>query len=375
MPGSTPELALKTAVDADDNADYLTISLASSLQTLDATYNSGTGHTHNGAHQGGPIGTIPASAIPTGSIDSSKILDGSIATVDIANGAVTSAKLASDVPRENYLTNGGFEIWQRGTGAFTAGSAYCADRWQIALGGTSTLSVSRNTSTVDASVASAACTATYDGTNPAGIYQHIVDAEHANQFINKPMSVSVRVWASVANAVRLEVFYPGGAVQSAYHPGDSAWHTLTVSWTRSATTGNTDCHIRSYASTTFYVDNAMLTVGTEVVDYVPLHPADDLARCLRYYEQPIGPLAGSASWYLYGAASTAVCVPITFHATKFGNPTVTKVGTWTAVNCGQPAVLGSNTDQVSLYVNATALGIAQFGTGAAGAGLTLESNP
>ena len=28
----------------------------------------------------------------------------------------------------------------------------------------------------------------------------------------------------------------------------------------------------------------MLVVGSQPADYVPLHPADDLARCLRYYE-------------------------------------------------------------------------------------------
>jgi len=58
MPGSTVELNLKTAVDSDDNADYLTISLADSLRTLDALFSSATGHNHSGAaHQGGAITT------------------------------------------------------------------------------------------------------------------------------------------------------------------------------------------------------------------------------------------------------------------------------------------------------------------------------
>jgi hypothetical protein len=95
MPGSTTELALKTAVDSDDNADYLTISLASSLQTVDALFSNTTGHSHSGAHQGGPIGTVPASAIPDGSITSAKITDGTIATADLADGAVTYAKIAN----------------------------------------------------------------------------------------------------------------------------------------------------------------------------------------------------------------------------------------------------------------------------------------
>jgi hypothetical protein len=84
MSGSTPELALKTAVDSDDTADYLTLSLATSLQTVDALFNNVAGHNHSGAHQGGPIAAIPASAIPDGSITSAKIADGTITSADLA---------------------------------------------------------------------------------------------------------------------------------------------------------------------------------------------------------------------------------------------------------------------------------------------------
>jgi hypothetical protein len=87
MPGTTTELALSTAVDADDNADYLTISLANSLRTVDALFNNVTGHNHGAAHQGGPIA---AAGIPAGSITSAMIADGTIATVDLAAGAATN---------------------------------------------------------------------------------------------------------------------------------------------------------------------------------------------------------------------------------------------------------------------------------------------
>src|SRR5215510_13632472 len=95
-----------------------------------------------------PNGTITAAMIADGAVDtadlkdgavtSAKILDGTIATGDLANNAVTNAKLGLDVNRENLLTNGGFEIWQRGNGPLTTG--YTTDRWLINLGGTSTMS-------------------------------------------------------------------------------------------------------------------------------------------------------------------------------------------------------------------------------------------
>jgi hypothetical protein len=93
MSGSTTELGIATAVDGDDNADYLTIGLKNGLQTLDALFNNQTGHNHSASHQGGPITTIPASAIPDGSITSAKIADGTITGLDFADGAVTTVKL------------------------------------------------------------------------------------------------------------------------------------------------------------------------------------------------------------------------------------------------------------------------------------------
>jgi hypothetical protein len=93
MPGATPELNLATAVDADDNADYLTLSLANSLRTVDALFNNISGHTHLGAHQGGPIappanGSITSAMIADGTITSADIADGTIQMIDIAAGAV-----------------------------------------------------------------------------------------------------------------------------------------------------------------------------------------------------------------------------------------------------------------------------------------------
>lgn len=94
MSGSTTELALKTAVDADDTADYLTLSLADSLRTLDALFNNVSGHNHGSAHQGGPIASIPVGSIPDGSITSAKIADGTISGADIAAGTITSGNIA-----------------------------------------------------------------------------------------------------------------------------------------------------------------------------------------------------------------------------------------------------------------------------------------
>src|SRR5262252_6156027 len=108
MPTATTELNLQLALDSDDDADYLTISLANSLRNIDALFNNVNGHNHSGAHQGGPIGTgsVTTAMLADGSVTSVKIADGSIGTLDIADGAVTSAKLAAgSLLPENLFAN------------------------------------------------------------------------------------------------------------------------------------------------------------------------------------------------------------------------------------------------------------------------------
>lgn len=100
MSDLTSELNLVLAVDGDDLANYLDAdpgsSLRTSLKTLDGLFNVSTGHTHNGSHQGGPIGAIAAGAIP----------DGAVTTPKIADGAVTAQKLApGSLLPENLFAN------------------------------------------------------------------------------------------------------------------------------------------------------------------------------------------------------------------------------------------------------------------------------
>jgi len=76
MSDLSTELNLVLAVDNDDTADYLvqTNGLRGSLNILDGLFSSATGHTHNGAHQGGALQfsnlTIGNNLTVNGSIES-----------------------------------------------------------------------------------------------------------------------------------------------------------------------------------------------------------------------------------------------------------------------------------------------------------------
>jgi hypothetical protein len=196
---------------------------------------------------------------------------------------VPNYELARDTARANLLVNGGFEIWQRGNGPFTAN--YGPDRWLVAASASDTISVSKDTTNVDAtlgSVAAAACTFTLSGgAGNTQIYQILKPSDNYG-LLNRAVSFSVRVRTATANAVRIAVYNGASVIYSGYHTGDGTWQTLSVSTTMSGTLWQVNVFF--VASCTAYLDNAMLVVGSVAADYTPLHPADDLARCLRYYE-------------------------------------------------------------------------------------------
>jgi hypothetical protein len=128
------------------------------------------------------------------------------------------------------------------------------------------------------------------------------------------------------------------------------------------------------ASTNAYVDNAMLVVGSQYADYAPLHPADDLARCLRYYEI-MGETPGEISIYGYQAAGGATGTTTPLKVRKAVTPTVTKNGTWGTVNNGQPIIPASGVGFISWYTIAIGAGQVNSSNTGAGSNFTAESNP
>jgi hypothetical protein len=240
-----------------------------------------------------------------------------------ANASITNAKLASDTARANLLTNGSFDVWQRGPGPFSiAGGFTSADRWLCgAVSGTDTFSVSKDTTNMDAASGSKTCAAaTYGLGTGGGLYFINQVGNDAAQIANRVLSLSMRVRTSSPNAVRLTLYTGSAFVYSAYHSGGGAYETLTLTATMGSGAQAGNAGVYFTASCTAYLDNAMLVVGSVPADYAPLHPADDLARCLRYYEAlaPNTPM-------LVGQATTTLgaYVPYAWQVAKAVTPTVT----------------------------------------------------
>src|SRR5215471_1308339 len=363
-------------------------SVAAALSTHD--HSTGKGLAIGGASI--PNGTITSAMIADGTIDtadlkdssvtSAKIADGTIATADLANNAVTNQKLGTDTARSSLLTNGGFEIWQRGNGPFTTNGGFSADRWQIYIP-QGTFSVSRDTANADSPSSFCAAITATGGTTPSAqqFYQYpfaSADGGSGYQYAGRTLTVSARVKTTTANAVRLLLNPTGGTpAYSAYHSGGGTYQTLSATVTMPATVSAAilTIAINIEASCTAYLDNAMLVVGSVPADYAPLHPADDLARCLRYYEVFGANSNNDINFSAYCGAGQSFANTWRYMSPKPVVPTVTKVGTWLVTNCGQPIVAVAGYGSFVLYAAATATAQTAFSNGAAGALITIEGNP
>lgn len=190
----------------------------------------------------------------------------------------------------NLLTNGGFEIWQRGNGPFSTSGQITADRWMLGLGTSSSTSVSKGF---------AGATGSYGGTSNCALVTNTQGSSNSyliqtikisdfEELRGRYVSFTVRMDEPVANGCYITLSCDGtGGMSLNTTPlaTPNGWFTqaLTIGPIPNDAT-YVQAAIWFQASGNFYVDNAMLVLGQIPSEYVPVHPADDLVRCQRYYE-------------------------------------------------------------------------------------------
>lgn len=281
--------------------------------------------------------------------------------------------------RQNLLITGGFELWQRGAGPFSATAAYTADRWQISLAGTDTLQVDREAAVKEAdSLYSALCTFVLGtGAGATRLRQRLVISDGFHWLLGRTVSLRMSVRTATAAAVRAAITTDGTggtSTYSGYHTGGGTFEQLTVAGVAiPADATYIELAVAFAASATVYLDNSMAVEGSVAAPYRQMHPADEMDRAQRYYEI-IGGEAFSIQYTLYETAGNNAFTTVRY-AEKSVTPTVTKNGVWALANCNQPTVAAPSKNSARMYAAATATGSLQFQADNVDRTITVEANP
>lgn len=264
----------------------------------------------------------------TTTIDSAMLTIGStaLAFVPSDNGLDKLKGFNPLAGARNLLTNGGAEIWQRGT-SFTnpIAGTYAADGWQNSNNGnTASFIVSKETTITDGSPSSLkwALTAT-GGTTVFAMRMYIEAAQYIGQTVT--LRARVRVDSGGSGFVNVNLNDNGGstATVGSLQSGAATWETLIVQKTVAA--GTTSMFITigfNNVAGVAYLDNFMLVVGNQPIPFVPMHPQEDLARCQRYF-QILGGVANKTIGAGQAYSTVNAEIPQKFIVTMRTTPTVT----------------------------------------------------
>lgn len=238
------------------------------------------------------------------------------------NGDALRYEQLEELNPQNLLDNSGFEIWQRGTSFSSPGmNVFTADRWQVSLStGSPVFTVSREASIVQDGSYSMKIAVTGTAVSDLRLVQRLSSSVKLNP--GATVTFSARVRTNTANKIKLGLYNGSTGAYSSYHTGDDTWQTLSVSqgWTNSD--NQAWIIIETESTSTTYIDDAVLTIGSQKKAFYPMPPAIDLIRCQRYYEKTLGNL--SQIFNINRAASTNICRQyVSFKVEKPSAPTMT----------------------------------------------------
>jgi hypothetical protein len=229
------------------------------------------------------------------------------------------------MPTVNYIINGGFDIWQRGTSfAQTSGVIYGADRWGFYRGGFATgATTSRQTTTLDNFQFAARVQRDSGNTSTAGM--NFTQPFETSEIIRlRGQAVTISFWAraganySSASSVLSSIFDAGTGTNETGWVGFtsaisySQTNTLTTSWqrfTQTFTLANTRTSgaIRfgfnpvgtAGANDWFEITGVQVEAGSIATPFKRHAPSlqGELAACQRYYYRIVPGAAGR----LFGA--------------------------------------------------------------------------
>lgn len=271
---------------------------------------------------------------------------------------------------KNLIINGDFSVWQRGTSAFGTG-VYSADRWFNQFGITS---ADRTTSNIP-TTAQYGLQINRSTTGAAQIEQRIeslgaalvVGRELTFSFYNDVSSGtldSIDVYLITADATDNWAAATVRETVSIASPTDGGVNTVNFSAVHADAANGFEIRI-SYnvtGNTTVTIAQAQLEFGDTATDFEYVNPADQLARCQRYFER----LGGTATTIASGhCESTTNAHLLTRYISKRSVPSVTYPST---ISNYVVTIAGSNPNASS--ITASNIGVSSCNTVPVTTGLT-----
>jgi hypothetical protein len=302
--------------------------------------------------------------LAAGSNGETLVADSSTSTGLRWQGSMAAAK--------NFVINGGFDIWQRGTSF--SGAGYTADRWTV-TGGTGT-TVARSTDTPNSNYT---YSASLGGSNFNGIGTRI-EAANASKLVGNIATVSFWAKSGTGSNLGLAIDFKSAnatdnfsattTITSAFVTSTTSWvqYRATVTAANMGTAVANGLEVAIYANTgstgTFLITGVQFEIGSVATTFTRAGGTiqGELAACQRYYYQTVGQYITSASQYLSTLTLLDVKLPVTMRTT----PSYTAgTGTIFYTGASQSPTFASNTagqDSFGLQGTTSSIttGVAQF---------------
>lgn len=303
----------------------------------------------------------------TGKADWKDAPDNTVAALETQQNINETEILNTKLNTPNILTNGGGEVWQRGTSFVDPlDASYNADKWQNKRTGTVTFS-RESGSNVARGIFSIKIAISSTNTGEITIYQ---DIENFADYKTKTVSFSASVKASISGDVRISIDDGLTETFSNFHTGGGGFEILTVTATLSGSASLLRVRVGIPGSVAFapqdiYADAMMLVLGTDAVEYVPENRHSEFDRCLRWYEE--SGVARTKFWDGQSIAFDYFPFRAEYKAEKAATPTVTLTPGTLLNNIGS-TVFNSTTKGFAWRVTAAAGGPQAVGFGEGGDG-------
>lgn len=262
----------------------------------------------------------------------------------------------------NYIINGAFDIWQRGTSSSTGGYQ-TADRWYNQANNTTTFV--RDTDVPEGFQYSHKLTAV----GAANVWNdQVIETINSLPLVNKAVTLSAYIKASASTAVSLSIYYstvvdnPASYVNTNWTLVGTQSQTVSTTWSRysysatiPATAKTIMVKISSTSSisagTSIWFTGVQLEQGT-LSDFRRNAPSiqAELAACQRYYVT-----GGPTVWYGYVSTGQNYGTTATFPVTMRANPTIgTTRSAGQSTGTNNPAVNELSPSSFDGYVGASA---------------------